>query len=537
MQVDNSTQPHTTFVSQEGVYSTTFFPSLLPLYGYYDRFKITMPSWPLPAFATTLEQFPAELINKIQAFCSHDDLLALTAVDKAAFATRFCNPRLQKFYFENVEDTEQFLAYCQAIQKKKAQVLTLKEGQKSRKRLEPPLLFNTTTRFPIFGREHLQAVKAVTLTLSARFTVEQYDLLFTYLSGVQHLTLHATPLSSCALGRSLKATQHLNLHHLVIIYPEDSGLKQLWEVTKLPNELWQFTTLKTLIIKGFAKAASISADIGQLKALKSLTLKNMDSLKKLPAILGQLDKLEALTLNNLQNITALPGEISQLTALKSLTLQRMNSLKMLPATLGQLNKLEALTLKNLYCITVLPEDIGQLTALKSFTLSKMANLKALPAKLVQLDKLEALTLKDLYSLTTLPEEIGQFNALKALTLQEMLSLEALPASLWQLNNLEALKLIDLRISILPEEIGQLNALKSLELSILYIRGLPTSLGQLDKLEALTLRGLHLISALPEEIGQLNALKIFKLINMGELETLPGRLAQIVVKTSSHKVMK
>jgi Leucine-rich repeat (LRR) protein len=466
-----------------------------------------MPPGSLLDFDTYIASLPAELIDMIQSFCSHDDLLSLTAVDKTAFATRFCNPRLQKFCFKTVKDTAQFLSYCQAVQDREAEELILEEGKKSRKRLKPALSPDFTTRFLSFTREHLQAIKVLTLTLSAQFTAEQYNLLFAYLSGIQHLTIYSTRESHCALGVSLEAAQHLTLHSLAIFNTHDPNNRRGFNkiVDHLPNELWQFTTLEALTISSFKHIYSISEDIGQLNALKSLTLNRMYSLKALPANFWQLNKLEALTLESLTSITELSEEISQLGALKLLTLQEINLINTLPASLGRLDKLEALNLACLRSITALPEEIGQLNALKSLTLSGMSGLNALPENLWQLNKLETLILGPLCISTPL-EKISQLKALNSLTLAGLHFITAL-----------------------PEEIGQLNALKSLELNYLSkLKALPTSIGQLSKLESLTLKDLRSITALPEEMSQLKTLKVFKLVNMA-LGTLPGKLAQIVIR--------
>jgi Leucine-rich repeat (LRR) protein len=531
MQVDKSTQPHTIFISQDTT-SSTFFPSLLPLYGYYDKLKITMPS-PLPAFAT-LEQFPVELIDMIQAFCSDKDLLSLTSIDKTALATRFCNPRLQKLSFKTGEDIAQFLSYCQAIKEEDAQTLISKVRQKIGTWLKYALSLDPITRFPLFTRDHLQAVKALTLTLSDPFTAEQYNLLFTYLPGIQRLTIYFEEDSDiCSernfldeLGALFKAAQCLNLHHLAVIdpncYRDSAHIKN-----RLSNELWQLTTLETLTIEGLAEVASIPDDIGQLNALKSLTLHRMHSLNALPANLGQLNKLEVLILTGLNNITALPEEMGQLNALKSLKLWCLDKLKIFPASLWQLNKLEALTLRQLDNITALPKDIGQLTTLKTLKLGYLQKIKALPVSLGQLNKLEALNLFHLDNFTTLPGEIGQLRALKSLRLHDMESLEVLPVSLGQLDKLEVLTLEDLWITALPEEIGQLSALKSLTLDGMEeLKALPASLGQLNKLEAISLSKLPSLTILPEEMGQLNALKLLMLMFIRNLRTLPASLGQL-----------
>jgi Leucine-rich repeat (LRR) protein len=570
MQVD--TQPYTilppNFVSQEDPHSTSLFPFLLPLHDYHDRLSITTLPWSLTAFATHTASLPAELIDMIQAFCSHKDLLALTSVDKTALATRFCNPYLQKLCFKTVENTKQFLAYCQASQEKEAQALILKEGQESHKRLEPALSPDSIMHFISFTQEHLQKVKALTLTLSAQFTAEQYDLLFTYLPAIQHLTINSTEGNYDALITLLKAAQRLNnLRYLTVFrHHLHSGFSYL------PDELWQFTGLKTLTMSGFRNIYSISENIGQLKALKSLAL-DMRDLETLPASLWQLKKLEALTLDvprisilpekmgqlsalkslalcsmplrtlptslgrlnklkkltlmELRLLTTFPEEMGQLNALKSLTLHYMPSLKALPAGLWQLDKLKVLTLEKLSNITTFPEEIGQLSALKSLALQNMDKLKALPANLGQLDKLETLTLRNLPLITTLPKEMGQLRALKSLTVEEMVKLEALPTSLEQLNKLEALILEKLpSITALPEEMGRLIVLKSLELNDLRkLKALPASLGHLEKLEAITLMNLS-ITVLPEEMGQLNALKSLTLHYMPSLKALPASLGQL-----------
>jgi hypothetical protein len=62
--------------------------SLFPFFLYMAIINnsLAAPSLPLHA-VSALVSLPAELIDKIQSFCCHQDLLALTAVDKAAFIT------------------------------------------------------------------------------------------------------------------------------------------------------------------------------------------------------------------------------------------------------------------------------------------------------------------------------------------------------------------------------------------------------------------------------------------------------------------
>jgi hypothetical protein len=419
---------------------------LIPLHGYHQKLSITAPS-SLPGYDTHVASLPAELIEMIQGFCSNEDLLSLTSVNQAALASRFCNPRLQKLSFNTIKDTKQFLAYCQAGQDRQAQALMVEKKPKIRTWLTSALSPHTTTRFISLNQEYLQAVKALTLTLSDPFTAEEYDLLFSFLPELQQLTVYFEGDNPTDLGSLLKATQHLNLHDLAIVQPRYTsyGFPRNTSYSEssvkvedhLPDELWQLTTLKTLIISGFRNIYSISEDIGRLTELKSLTLEDMGSLKTLPVSLEQLDKLEALTLRELYNITALPEEMGQLKALKSLTLWDIHKLEALPASFGQLDKLEALTLRELYNITALPEEMGQLKALKSLTLREIHKLEALPASFGQLHKLEALTLRHL-NITALPEEMGQFKSLKSLEISYSPKLKALAEGFLQLDKLETI---------------------------------------------------------------------------------------------------
>jgi hypothetical protein len=130
MRVTNSTLHLTTCVPHEDTSSTFLFPALLPLHGYHDKLSITT------------RALPAELIDMIQSFCSHNDLLVLTSVDKTAWATRFCNLSLQKLCFKMVENTKQFLACCQASQEGEVQALIPEEKTISRQQAKLALSSN-----------------------------------------------------------------------------------------------------------------------------------------------------------------------------------------------------------------------------------------------------------------------------------------------------------------------------------------------------------------------------------------------------------
>jgi hypothetical protein len=418
MQVDNSTQPHTTlpphFAPHEKTHSSPCFPALLLLHSYYQkgdhqRPSITTPSWSLPDFVTHVASLPAELIDMIQAFFSHDDLLALTSVDKAALTTRFCNPRLQHLRFKTTAQVKAFLAGCWETKQ-----TALHTGA-------------------IRTRKDFQGVKRITLALSDQLTTKQCKRLFACLSNVTHLEIHPSFVQRIAsLGPLFEAAKKLDLQHLMITQQFLLETFNDGSQDSLPKNLWELTTLKKLELKYLLDIQGIPEDIGKLKGLQILVLENLPSLQALPNSLCNLSELEALTLKELDNITALPKEMGQLNALKSLTLAGMESLNALPASLGQLEKLEALNLSYLYSITALPEDMGQLRALKSLTLSGLKKLNALPESFGQMDNLEALSLSYLYSITTLPEKMDQLKGLKVVKLIGMGRIEILPGKLAQI---------------------------------------------------------------------------------------------------------
>jgi Leucine-rich repeat (LRR) protein len=548
MQVDNAATSRAThpplFAPPDNNAGDTLFTSLLPLQDYHRQFSIAAHSLPMPIVADNTVALSAELIEMVQSFCSTDDLLSLTSVDKTALATRFCNPPLQQLFFKTVADTEQFLAYCRASQDREAHDLSLEDTQKSRKRLKfkaPKTISSLSTLFSI---ERLQEIKRLTLTVSEQFTLEDYQLLFTYLPQINQLTIRIptqnrsflrpilpkpilpkqssgfllpslpTTQTSHFLVPLFQAARHLTLHHLALIklssqpktyHSRSPGSRSCFIHTHnnveyhLLNELRRFTTLETLLLEGFNEISHIPEGIGQLTALKSLTLNNMRALNGLPANIVHLTKLETLILES-SDITALPDEIGQLNQLKMLSLNDLG-IAALPEGIGQLGNLETLIINNLPIIK-LPNEIGQLNALKS------------------------LTLQSIY-LQALPETIGQLKALQSLTIKNTSSLKTLPASVGKLDKLEVLILESSGLSAVPEEIGQLKALKSLTLgaypSFIFsnphqisqwpagtIDELPISLWQLDKLEVLILNNLC-IKAIPEEIGQLKSLKSLTLV--------------------------
>jgi Leucine-rich repeat (LRR) protein len=505
----NSTCPlH--FVPQNDNLDDTPLSSLLPLHDYQQQHSIVVSSLPLPIIAANY-LLPAELIEKIQSFCSHNDLLSLTSVDKAAFATRACNLRVQQLALKTVADTEALLSYCRVNQEREARDLA-NETQQSHKRSRFEGVGTTLPSTP-FTKEYLQRVKTLTLTVSDQFTAAQYELLFSYLSGVNHLTIRSPAVAS-SLSPLFKAVQHLTLHYLAVISIVSFGpslrnydpFKSYFENIKdnLPDELWQFTTLETLILENFECIRELSAEISQLSNLTCLALNGMPKLRELPDNIGQLNALNSLTLKKV-------------------------GIKLLPDSLPQLSKLETLIIEGID-LDFIQDEIGDLPALKSLTIDhpELREISSSYEFLFSITQLETLILRGMKYFEGPPAEINTLKALRHLELKgkDHKSLVTLPSTIGQLESLETLILENLSLRALPDEIGQCRTLKSLQLKDLRrFRGLPTTLTQLDKLETGVIQG-RIFKAFPSVLVQLTGLKSLELINSFSLEEVPEKLRAI-----------
>jgi Leucine-rich repeat (LRR) protein len=482
---------------------------LLPLHGYQNKLSIALPLLPGQTIGTILLtkpviglsqwlssyqglptikemdtiSLPAELIELIQQYCSHTDLLVLTAVNKAALATRFDQPRLQHLHFKTVLQIEQLFAHCW-------------ETQQS-------ALLTGAARI----REHFQAVKVLTLALSEQLTFKQSERLFICLPGVTQLRIQlALTQSYASLAPLLQAAKrYLGVSELSI----EKHTSDTPPNDTLPDVLWELTTLQTLSLEGFTGVSDhIFEPIRKLTLSGSLHLENIPQLTVLPKSLGQLSKLENLELVDFEGVASLPDEIGQLTSLKTLSLDGLWSLKTLPKSLGQLSKLKELNLHHID-IAALPEEIGQLKALKVFyvknseikflpeglgqllKLEKLhiiaPNLEALPKSIAQLSALKKLTLSGPRDIEALPNTVGRLTALKKLKVEQCQNLNALPINLKHLTRLKQLTLLNLpRLRILPEEISQLPALKRLSLRLPSLMTLPATLDQAPALQTIVI---------------------------------------------------
>jgi Leucine-rich repeat (LRR) protein len=441
----------------------------------------------------------------VKHYLSIQDVLALSAVDKDALKERFCYPQLQQLAFNTETKVQQFLQCCQLSQE------------------------NIDCTGAIRTREDFYSIKKLILTLNPTLSTQQSKPLFNHLLNVTTLEIHLTPTQSLmSLNGLLKAARPLPLQHLSIAYPVK--YKAVLEENPLPDALWQWPTLKTLILKQCEGINHIPEELGKLNQLTLLHVSakhkglRMCSPITPPNSLAQLNKLKSLTLEGF-TLSFTDNEIlGKFSLLQSLTLDQVN-LPLQHKILNKLSYLEHLHVGSSYNVKLF-DDYNKVTLfqhLKSLEISgSFEKAYSLVASLGKLDKLKKLVLRD-FNIEQLPPEIGQLKGLTTLKLKSIFSI-ILPKSLKNLQ-LKKLSLADISsINTLPTVIGKITTLEILKLRYIeFLSGLPHNIGNLKNLTELSLHGVGNGSFfLPKEIGQLQNLHTLRLSNV-DFETLPDSL--------------
>jgi Leucine-rich repeat (LRR) protein len=536
---------------------------LLPLRGYheYQYNKITLKALPIYILDTKIYALPPELVEKIHAHLSLKDLQNLTSVNRAAFITRFYNPRLQALKFTAQEDIELFLSYCGDSPTAEVEEFPAEDQQRSNKRLKSMAQDAPRPHGVTRSQEQLHAIKTLKfnfpLNKKYQLVAEQCERLFKYLVGVECIEIAdsypETPFTYLNLQTLLKPASHLHsLQHLDIVglscFPLiDKELGQLEELRSLkltkpkssmilPESIKSFSKLEKLALENVGDTKQLES-IGQLNTLKWLILEDMPLLQKLPSTLGDLNKLETLELKNLPKLKKISVLNDQFKNLKVLELRlgyecdEDKRVFIDLSNISNLSKLEKLFLADM-AIDKLPADIGRLKALKSITLYSIDNLSLLPNSIRGLTALEKLKLHIVNNLKELPGTIGQLkNSLKSITLYRLDELSSLPNSIGDLTALEKLRLSEVNnLKELPDTIGQLKNLKKFLINsgdnAIPISALP-EIGNLTSLEWLELEGLNLLEEIPAAIGQLKNLKKLSLVYLDRITLLPREIKNLV----------
>lgn len=324
----------------------------------------------------------------------------------------------------------------------------------------------------------------------------------------------------------------------------------------LPNELYQISGLKTLILNKNPMSGSISTLIGSLVNLNVFEAGNTSLVGTIPSELGQCSDLISLHLSGSVNITgSVPDEIWLLPNLKRLDTSYLAMKMTLPEDLmHQMTTLEELNLSAGHFFGTIPTQIGLLTNLRILDLSSNAVLSGtIPTEIGLLSSLQTLDLSRATALAgTIPSEIGNMGSLEvfwtffsaitgqipseighATSLvdfngQDGLLLTSFPTELGMLTKLESLDLMfnpGLHGTI-PTELGLLTNLRIIRTTGKLSGTLPVELGAATNLEILIFADGMLTGTIPKEYGQLREIRTFVLERQQLTGSLPLTLAAL-----------
>ena len=216
------------------------------------------------------------------------------------------------------------------------------------------------------------------------------------------------------------------------------------QLQSLPASIGDLKNLKTLAItkpaikeKDTKPLSALPSSIGKLSKLQHLIV-SLNNLTHLPNEIGNLTSLELLLLGGERSLKAIPPTFKNLTKLKTLTLS--NCVLLPESSLEIISQLPALRWLNIYSIPFkyLPESFAQLQTLTRLNISR-SSLQAFPKVVC---KLAGLVELDLYckNIRQKPPEIAQLTRLQELTIDNDGQCLKIPPEIKQLRNLRLFKL-------------------------------------------------------------------------------------------------
>ena len=208
---------------------------------------------------------------------------------------------------------------------------------------------------------------------------------------------------------------------------EALSLTQNHELSRLPDELFESTSLRTFVVGGGEQMGNsplldVSPRVWTMTNLTGLALRN--EIAVLPSAVGNLVHLRQLAVEGVENI---PPELGQLLQLRRLHL--VTKASSVPDTFNNLSKLEAFYLRG-------------------------CNMRTLPYTLEGMQSLEELTLECCGFEDTLPYSVGDLASLKKLVIKNCRKLRDLPPSVGDLESLATLDLNHTRLNTLPSTLAR-----------------------------------------------------------------------------------
>lgn len=312
-----------------------------------------------------------------------------------------------------------------------------------------------------------------------------------------------------------------------------------FELTDLPEEIFEIVSLKRLILKD-NRLSRLPSRLAELPNLERLDISN-NGIARLPTSMERMAALSDLDLSgnaidtsgfrpiegllNLKklNITdcdlhVLPDSVVRNFGLQELSVSD-NKLSMLPASLSGLTRLQKLRLaKNELRGLPFPDSLPELSSLEYLDISRNS-LTSLQARICELPNLQTLNISENH-LQFIPPEFGKFAKLESLNASKNV-IEELPREMGRARTLKNLNFRNNNLEALGSWIEQLQELTTLNLAENNISYFPIEISHLYKLTTLDLSK-NFISSLPDDIGRLKHLRTLN-ISRNELRRLPPSL--------------
>ncbi|MDW3196496.1 MAG: cadherin domain-containing protein [Cytophagales bacterium] len=302
---------------------------------------------------------------------------------------------------------------------------------------------------------------------------------------------------------------------------------------KLPEELWNLTSLEYLDLGSNSINGNISDGLGQLTKLKELKLAYNDFSGSIPSEIGNLQELEILQLQRNYSEDQgyglsgeIPNSVGNLLNLRHLQMESNRFSGAIPNTLGNLKKLLSINMALNEFSGEIPEEIKALGSLESLDLSENNLSGNIPEAISSLVALETLKLNNNH-LTGFPDDLGALISLDEADLSYNLFEEGIPETIGKWTSLKSLDISFCEMpGIIPPEIGALANLEVLKLEYNDLRGpIPIEFGNLQNLIIAELNWNDLSGPIPNEIGNLTQLTTFN-ARGNRLSSLPTTIGAL-----------
>jgi len=210
------------------------------------------------------------------------------------------------------------------------------------------------------------------------------------------------------------------------------------KLKEIPDEVYQMTNLKELILHYGPINNSISSEIKNLKKLKILDLGDNDVTGTLPEELCELEDLEYLDLLNNALTGPIPKNIGNLKKMKEMIFENSGINGLLPESLGEMENLESLKMRRCDVSGPIPKSLGNLKNMVYLQLYGNKLNGTIPEELGYMESLQQMLISRNNLVGTIPDSFGNLKNMKFLDFYYNNLTGPIPESLKNLKNLVSL---------------------------------------------------------------------------------------------------